>query len=527
MRGIRVNWLAVGILAILIVYGLWAGYTYSLNLELGSDTVVPGLVSMEIFEHSNFQFDFPVNDPYLFTDIYTFHLLPQLFSGYDPTVLRLTAFAMFLILIAIFSYLVYRYAGLVSAMMFAALMANLDPGAYTYFINPEWHVGTLIATGVFIILMDPGRVKKRSVYLTAACVLAMALVLLSDSIFLALFIIPYIAYYVLFDRQTLKKYLPQKKVGKRASEAMDPDAMKELRKMDVLVSSVAVVPAIAWLFKTFEPKSIGASLPYFNSTPVNLGSLSQMLAINLPLYFQCLALLVSHGLYNVLSLQISIPDIPLAIMFIAALGISAIRTNKRARYLYAMFLASAIVLFLGFTLTSLADGLWSSRFLIFTAVSIFSVISLSYDEKDEKNGLNTILLVLVVALILSSVPLQYSTITSLDGHPNQAQYDLIDYMQGQGYTYGYAEYDDANLLTYLSKEQLTIRAVRPVGNAIQPYPWLASAKWYTVRPGEFFVLSKNNTRFDGEMFRVITKSPPTYTGSYKDYIIYDYDYTHK
>ena len=104
MKGLNVKWLAVAILAVLIVYGLGAGLMYSLNFELSSDTVVPGVVAKEVFSNGNFQFEFPVNDPYLFTDIYTFHLLPQVLSGYDPTVLRLTAFAMFLILIAIFSY---------------------------------------------------------------------------------------------------------------------------------------------------------------------------------------------------------------------------------------------------------------------------------------------------------------------------------------------------------------------------------------------------------------------------------------
>ena len=103
------------------MYGLLAGFMYSLNYDLGSDTVVPGIVAMEIFSHGNFQFDYPVNDPHIFTDVYTFHLMPQYLSGYDPTVLRLTAFVMFLILIAIFAYIIYRYAGIVSAMMFAAL----------------------------------------------------------------------------------------------------------------------------------------------------------------------------------------------------------------------------------------------------------------------------------------------------------------------------------------------------------------------------------------------------------------------
>lgn len=74
MKGLKIKWLAIVILTILIIYGLFTGLMYSLNFDLGSDTVVPGLVAMEIFDHGNLQYNFPVNDPYLFTDIYTFDI---------------------------------------------------------------------------------------------------------------------------------------------------------------------------------------------------------------------------------------------------------------------------------------------------------------------------------------------------------------------------------------------------------------------------------------------------------------------
>ena len=49
------------ILILFIAYGLTCGLIYSLNTQLTSDTVVPGLVANEIFEHGNFQFNFPNN----------------------------------------------------------------------------------------------------------------------------------------------------------------------------------------------------------------------------------------------------------------------------------------------------------------------------------------------------------------------------------------------------------------------------------------------------------------------------------
>jgi hypothetical protein len=523
MSGLKVKWLSIVILAVLIVYGLGAGLMYSLNYELSSDTVVPGLVAQEIFEHGNFQFDFPVNDPYLFTDIYTFHLLPQFLSGYDPTVLRLTAFAMFLILIGVFSYIVYRYAGTVGAMMFAALMANLSPGAYYYFISPEYHVGTLIATGIFIVLLNFDRIKKSSIYWTAACIIAVALVMLSDSMILTLFIIPYIAYYVLFARPRLWESLPKKKSGKKANKVVDNGENSGRKKMDVIVLSVAVIPGLAWLFKTFEPASLGTWMPYFALTPLSLVDLSHAMTVNLPLYFRCITYLVSQSWYDLLGLHVGVLDIPLAIIFLAALGISVKRANKNAGYLCMMFLGSAIASFLGFVFLSLTGGLGSARFLIFTALAIFAVISLGYDEKEEGNKLNLLLLGLVVALVLSTVPLNYSKLISLDGHPNQEEYGLIAFMENKSYTVGYSDYDNANMLTYLSKERLIIRTVQIEDNTLDSYQWLATNKWYVDQPSRFFVLTKTGTAFNGDMLSMAAKHPPQHVDTYGDYNILYFD----
>ena len=176
-----------------------------------------------------------------------------------------------------------------------------------------------------------------------------------------------------------------------------------------------------------------SQLLYFNSTPVSLVDLQHAVAVNLPLYFQALALLVNTALYNVLSLNFGILDIPVALVFLVALGISFVRVNKKAGYLYVMFLGSAIVIFLGFILLSLTDGLWSARFLIYTALAVFGVIALAYDEKDEKNKLNLLLLALVVVLVLSTVPANYSKMTSLDGQPNKEDYQLIAFIESRGY----------------------------------------------------------------------------------------------
>ncbi len=77
--------------------------------------------------------------------------------------------------------------GTINALLFAALITNLSPGGYAYFITPEAHVGTLLATGLLIYLFDFEKIKKASrAYVLAICAIA-GLVALSDKIFRRLF----------------------------------------------------------------------------------------------------------------------------------------------------------------------------------------------------------------------------------------------------------------------------------------------------------------------------------------------------
>lgn len=189
-----------------------------------------------------------------------------------------------------------------------------------------------------------------------------------------------------------------------------------------------------------------------------------------------------------------------------------------------MFLGSAIASFLGFVFMNMTDdGLWSSRFLIFTALAIFAVISMGYDENEKTNKLNLLLLGLVVVLILSTVPLNYSKLVSLDGHPNQKEYGLIALMENKSYTIGYSDYDNTNLLMYLSKERLTIRTVQVKDNTLDSYQWLATNRWYVEQPSKFFVLTKTGTPFNGDMLSLAARQPPQHVDTYGEYNILYFD----
>jgi hypothetical protein len=277
------------------------------------------------------------------------------------------------------------------------------------------------------------------------------------------------------------------------------------------------------MLKTFEPASIGDLVPYFDHTAIVAAGIDTAILTNLPLFFQSLAMLTCHALYDVLIFKFGVLDILLAIAFIAVLYLAITRYNRKAKYLYAMFLASGAIMLLMFLFTGFVTGFWAVRFLLFTAISVFAVIALAYDEKDEKLGLNALLLVLVIVLIVSTVPANLTRLASLDGHPNQEQYGIIEYLKNHNDTVGFSDYGNSNVITYLSGGQVVIRSARMADNGgLEQYPWLGSNRWYDVPPTRYFILAKNDSTFYGDLQGSIKIFRPKDAQSYGNYTIYRY-----
>lgn len=418
------------VLSIFIVYGSICGLLYSVDQDLNSDTVVPGLVAMEIFRHGSLQYSFPNNDPYLFTDIYPFYIIPQVLSGYDPVVLKLTAYVMFLLVVMIFSYMVYMNSGMTNALIFAALLVNISPIAYTKFITPEYHIGTIIAAGVFILLFDFQKIKRANVYTIVAFIIATCLIVISDSIIMATFVIPYVIAYVLFYR---KKY----------------------DSRDKTIASLLGFSVLTLLLKTYVIPKIDLNLlPHLVYCTTPVAKIDTMLTFNLPLYVKGITLLLSQSTFSILENNINIIDILIALVFLTVLYVSLktalanirwknvdkkVKTDMTTGYLYSIFIVSAIVMFLCFVCTGLCTDLGSSRFLTFTAVTIFAMIAMAYKENNSDKK-NMLFLGLVIVLIASTVPLNYSSVSGLDFKPNAEHYELISYLKENNITYSGAGY---------------------------------------------------------------------------------------
>ena len=79
------------ILIIFIVYGMISKFIIRLKGSLDSDCVNPGMICIDIWKNNNYllnSYYFPANDPFWFSDILPFHLIPQIISNFDPLALK-------------------------------------------------------------------------------------------------------------------------------------------------------------------------------------------------------------------------------------------------------------------------------------------------------------------------------------------------------------------------------------------------------------------------------------------------------
>lgn len=510
------------LLLLLVLCGLASCFLYSLNLELNSDTVMPGLVAMEIVDHGNFQIKFPVDDPYLFTDIFTFHFVPQVLSGYDPTVLRLTAFGVFFLVAATFSYLVYKFSSLTGALLFAALFTNLQPGALFLYLSPEYHVGSLLFTGLFLVLYRSDLVKRLPFYAVAAFSAVVGLIVLSDSITIAFFVLPYLAYclYKLLVQNGRAGEGGSEKSGNRKEQAKQLAIRKgETSKMYTALILVVLAAIVGYELKMNNFFLPNVHLFLITDKTASFGGVGQ----TLPLFVSSLFELLNSGLFNVVHGGFSPADLALGALFILVAAYSFITLNKKAEYLYFMFLASALVVFLAFTFTTFGS-IGSGRFLIYLALSVFAVIALAYRPEKPGPNLNTLFLGAVLLLILVTASANLLKISGYDYQPNKADYALIGYLEQNNLTYGYSDIGSANKLMYLSKENVLYPEVKIVNGKFTTDFMLDTPRWYN-QQGKFgkmcLLVNKNDTYYpDAQQFSAQHPANSTYT--FEGYSIYVY-----
>lgn len=459
-------------LAAFTIYGVVCKLLLSLNLSLNSDTIVPGVLSMEIGRNGNYLLKGLIlnsMDSQLFEDIVPFHLVPQILTDFSPDALRLTTFFIYLSLVVVCSYLVFCVTkNKTSMLVFAALMANLCPLSYSYFEAPMSHIAAILFSCVFIIILFPGHrlafinSDRRRIIAASALFVAIFLFTFSDLMFAAFFVLPFTVCYLLFYG----------KKGYRSS---------------LLVALTLLSSALALIFSRYLVNAL--DLAHFITLHISLTG-RYVVLVNITLYFKGLLLLVSGNLLNGINdaAQFGYGAL-IAVLLFLAVGYFTLKNilkddNDGRKFLLAFFVLSSAVVAVPYIFTTLCVNIYTTRYLTFTALAIFLLIALYFDNKNKA----LVVCILLILIIFSLA--NFNAVNGLDYHPNKAEYGLISYLKQNNLTFGYSDYWNANIITYLSHGDVTVRAVNVSADGLRPVMLNSAAGWYEDEPGTYFLLIK-------------------------------------
>ncbi|HTX43782.1 MAG TPA: hypothetical protein VMC61_03575 [Methanocella sp.] len=486
LKKVRFTWKTAfsASLLIFILFGLATKLVISVGMSLNSDMVGEGLEAMEIWKHQNFLlagYYLPSQDTFLFTELLPFHLIPQVLTNYSPLALKLVTYVEFGLGVAILSYIVYMVSGdLICALLFAALAANLPPQGYQFFSLPTSHAGTVVFLGVILALLlyvhkidgeqkqkaKKGR-KARAPGVQWAYVIGLtaivALTVISDTIILPWLIFPYILAYLLLVKE-------------------------KSRTMNVAVAAMAAASVLIYVYKTYFVYN------WVVQDVVTGRGTAGIFSTVLPLYFRALALALNQGLFSAFDGFKGFGILEaLSLAALAALALYAagnVLADRANRLFYGILLASGALMFAMFLVSNYSIDLSSARYLTFTAFAVFMLVAASYREGNKVFG------ALVLALLLVSAIYGYAGVSGPAASPNAREYGLISFLEENNLTFGYGSYWNSNIITYLSGEDVTVRATFFYRDDMRPNVWLANERWYQSTPDRSFILADNSSLDD-------------------------------
>ncbi|WP_321418853.1 hypothetical protein [uncultured Methanomethylovorans sp.] len=482
------------ILFLFILYGLALKFRFALAIPLNSDSVLAGLVSREVLEHGNYflsGYYFPSADPYIFSDFLPFHLLPQLFSDYDPMALVVSSYLIFIGTVVVYSMLIYSITkNITNSLIFSALIANVPNspfgwGSYSFFAVPTGHTATILFIGLLLLICEQDARKeiKSILYL-----LILILISFSDSILILWYLVPFFVTQTFLNRPF------------------------ELRKIIFPFISMASVGLI-YLLKE--------SVNTFVSIPVSLITSKAQILDNWRLFYEGIALLYNFNLYQFtqthrLDIQIAILiPITIGIIYFIVVNISYNMLKKPVCLFPLLSIAFTSIVYI---FTSVSIDILTTRYLTFPLIICTVILALIYNKNTKHYRLYSVLFLLLVIINAGS---NLEAFKSGYQEPNQEQYELISYLKESNLTYGYADYWDSNIITYLSKEEVIIRPVTFTDTGIVPFRWLSCERWFEEQGNitdKVFILQRNMQK--GEIEAIVNVNPPKETLEFGNYKIY-------
>jgi hypothetical protein len=504
---------------ILLLVGIAAGLIFkliiSLNLSLSSDMVYSGMVCREIWVHQNVFLNFfytPSVGPYYFSEIIPFQLIPQIITNFNPVALKVMTFIIFCLLVAVFSCLIYKITkNITNTLIFAALVSLLTPMAYNWYDWPSSHTATIFWIGILLLLLFEFPKVKIQNYILALVVLL--LVVFSDSIILLWFVIPALMYYIYF--YFVKDY---KNINLKLLAAKSLNA----KGFSFVFISIILMGFVIIYEKYF--------IPFFLSySPLELvgpGTIQN----NFNLFIQGFFSIYNDSLFKLVSFSQQLSPLDyLTIVASGALLVYSLLLVRRIIHekIFIFIFISGIFMAGFYILTNLPKDFISTHYLGFLGITLFIVIALCF----QKN--NKYFLTVVILVVLLNGALNVTYIAGLKGTQNQEQYNVITYLEENQLNLGFGDFWDANLLTYLSGERVTVRGILAAGNQIAPFRWHSAEHWYSLgKVDKLFILVKNDTANrpfinDDTINSYLVTHPPAEVLQYSKYHIYVYNQSPK
>lgn len=457
----REMWMQI-ILIAFTIFGLACKFLIEMREPLNSDNIAPGLLSMEIWKHKNYlltSYYLDSNHPIIFPDLIPLNFLPQVLSSFDPDWIRYVNFILYLGSVAVLALVASRASGdLKCGLAASALLANMYPSSFSFYSLLTMHSTALIAAGLLMLNIKK-LAQMRTWKLIVVGVIINALVF-SDTIIIAWFIIPYVAVSLLL-RYDLRS---------RAYAAL-----------------LAISCFITYYWKT------NLIVDFLTAMPA-LRSIWSMISESLPMLIKSMAYLLNGSLYTLFS-DPTILDWAIALAFILATAYSIrsaiVDRRPESREIFAILAVSASVILAGYILTSISVNFMTGRYLTMTAASVYVLMAAALRR-------SYIPYIIVLMLLLSAgAYANYSFLKEASGQPNQDTRELIDLLSSRGLSYGYGDYWDANLVTYLTNEKIVMRPASIYEGELLPFRWVTCERWYSEGPEKvdrYFIVTRNSTQ---------------------------------
>ncbi len=174
-----------------------------------------------------------------------------------------------------------------------------------------------------------------------------------------------------------------------------------------------------------------------------------------------------------------------------------------------------------FVMTDIAVNEESARYFCYLPVLVAIVFARNASRIFEAKGrVYTCILALVVVTIIGRIySISADKPVGLETHQ-----ELIEVLQENNLTYGYASYWNASATTVLSNEQIKVRAIVGQDDKLHMFNWFCKTAWY-VQPANFVIVTDENDNFGVTPTNIKRElGEPSQTLTCGDYNIYVYDY---